>query len=156
MSRKKSAIKRKIDPDAIYQNIRLAKFINMLMWNGKKPIAEKIVYGALDMVAKKQKQSPLEVFERVITELSPGVEVKSRRVGGATYSVPSEIRADRKLFLAMGWLIKAARARNKGNMTKKLADEITDALEEKGTAMKKKLDVHKAAESSKAFSHLRF
>ncbi len=156
MSRKKAAVKRKIEPDTMYNSVKLAKFINMLMWNGKKPVAEKIVYDALDIVAKKQKREPLEVFEQVIEVLSPVVEVKSRRVGGATYSVPSEIRADRKLFLSMGWLINAARNRGSGNMTRKLADEIQDALEERGTAMKKKIDVHKAAESSKAFSHLRF
>ena len=156
MSRKKAAVKRKIEPDTMHNSVKLAKFINMLMWNGKKPVAEKIVYDALDIVAKKQKREPLEVFEQVIEVLSPMVEVKSRRVGGATYSVPSEIRADRKLFLAMGWLINAARNRGSGNMTRKLADEIQDALEERGTAMKKKIDVHKAAESSKAFSHLRF
>lgn len=156
MSRKKSAQKRKIEPDVNYNSAALSKFINMLMWNGKKAVAEKIVYDALDQVASKHKKEPLQVFNQVIETLSPVVEVKSRRVGGATYSVPAEIRADRRRYLAMSWLIKAARQRGGNTMTKKLAAEISDALEDRGSAMRKKVDVHKTAESSKAFSHLRF
>ena len=156
MSRKRSAPKRKIEPDVKFNSPALSKFINMLMWNGKKSVAERIVYDALDQVAAKQKKSPLEVFNKVIELLSPVVEVKSRRVGGATYSVPSEIRADRRRYLAMRWLINAARGRGGNAMDRQLAAEISDALEERGTAMRKKIDVHKAAESSRAFSHLRF
>ncbi|MBE8182197.1 MAG: 30S ribosomal protein S7 [Candidatus Portiera sp.] len=157
MSRKRRASQRKIEADTHYgYSVALSKFINMLMWDGKKSIASRVVYDALDSVAKKRKDKPLVIFNKVITDLSPLVEVKSRRVGGATYSVPSEIRESRRIFLAMGWLINAARKRGSGDMTKKLADEINDVLEERGAAIKKKIDVHKAAESSRAFSHLRF
>lgn len=157
MSRKKRATPRKIEPDTHFGNsVAIAKFINMLMWDGNKSVARRIVYDALEAVAKRRKEKPLTIFNKVITDLSPLVEVKSRRVGGATYSVPSEIRESRRIFLAMGWLINSARKRGNGDMTKKLSDEINDVLEERGSSVKKKQDVQKAAESSRAFSHLRF
>ena len=156
MSRKKLARKRKIEADSVYNNVKLGKFINMLMWDGKKSTAERIVYAALDKAAKAKKMKQDDLFKQVIAELSPTVEVKSRRVGGGTYSVPIEPRDSRKDFLAMGWLIRAARKRGSNNMSDKLAAEMLDVLEERGAAMKKKVDVHKTAEASRAFSHLRF
>lgn len=156
MSRRKSAVKRKIDPDPEFHDLRLAKFINMVMWNGKKSVAETIVYGALEKVGKKKKKAPLEVFQVVIEMLEPMVEVKSRRVGGATYTVPVEIRGDRRTTLAMRWLIDAARRRSGMEMKESLVLELQDAMEERGAAFKKKQDVHKMAEASRAFSHFRF
>ena len=156
MSRRRAAVKRAIEPDPQYKSVNLAKFINMLMWNGKKALAEKIVYGAIQFAAEKRKMNGLKLFDQVIAMLEPIVEVKSRRVGGATYAVPIEIRATRRTTLAMRWLIQAARAREDRGMMNALGAELLDALEEKGAAMKKKQDVHKMAESSRALSHLRF
>lgn len=156
MSRRRAAVKRAIEPDPQYKSVNLAKFINMLMWHGKKALAEKIVYGAIQFASEKRKMNGLKLFDQVIAMLEPIVEVKSRRVGGATYAVPIEIRATRRTTLAMRWLIQAARARGDRGMMKALGAELLDALDEKGAAMKKKQDVHKMAESSRALSHLRF
>lgn len=156
MARRKAATKRKIDPDPEFHSVRLAKFINMVMWNGKKSIAETIVYGALEKVAKKKQQPPVEIFDAVIEALEPAVEVKSRRVGGATYTVPVEIRTERRTTLAMRWLIDATRKRPGKGMEESLAQELQDVLEERGAAFKKKQDIYKMAEASRAFSHFRF
>ena len=156
MSRRRAAVKRVIAPDPQYKSINLAKFINMLMWNGKKSVAERIVYGAIQFASEKRKMEGLKLFDQVIEMLEPIVEVKSRRVGGATYAVPVEIRAARRTTLAMRWLIQAARARDNRGMMNSLGAEFLDALEERGAAMKKKQDIHKMAESSRALSHLRF
>ncbi len=156
MSRRKPAEKRAIVPDPQYESVELARFINMIMWNGKKSVAERIVYDALERATKKKKMKPLDLFTRVIDDLRPVVEVKSRRVGGATYSVPVEIRSARRTTLAMRWLIQAARGRKNQEMDKSLASEFLDVLDERGAAIKKKQDVHKMAEASRAFSHLRF
>ena len=156
MARRKAATKRKIDPDPQFHSVRLAKFINMVMWKGKKSVAEAIVYGALEKVAKQKKQSSLQIFESVIDILEPSLEVKSRRVGGATYTVPVEIRAERRTTLAMRWLISATRKRTGKGMQEILAEELQDVLQERGAAFKKKQDVYKMAEASRAFSHFRF
>ena len=156
MARRRAAVKRKIDPDPQFHSLRLAKFINMVMWNGKKSVAESIVYGALEQVAKKKKEPPIQIFDRVIDMLEPAVEVKSRRVGGATYTVPVEIRTDRRTTLAMRWLIDSTRKRPGKGMQESLIAELYDALEERGSAFKKKQDVYRMAEASRAFSHFRF
>ena len=156
MSRRREAEKREILPDPKYHNIVLAKFINMVMRSGKKSIAEKIVYGALDRIADRKKTDSLEVFIQALDNVKPVVEVKSRRVGGATYQIPIEVRAERSMTLAMRWLVDAARKRGEKSMGLRLAGEIADASENKGTAIKKKEDTHKMAEANKAFSHYRW
>ena len=156
MSRRRAAVKRTIDPDPEFHSIMLAKFINMLMWKGKKSVAETIVYHALEEVAKRKKKLPLDVFDSVIEILEPVVEVKSRRVGGATYTVPVDIRKERRTALAMRWLIDAARKRSGKGMKQSLVEELQDAMEEKGAAFKKKQDIYRMAEASRAFSHFRF
>ncbi len=156
MSRRREAEKREILPDPKYHNTVLAKFINMVMRSGKKSIAEKIVYGALDQVSAKQKADSLEIFIQALDNVKPVVEVKSRRVGGATYQIPIEVRAERSMTLAMRWLVDASKKRGEKSMGMRLAGEIMDASENKGTAIKKKEDTHRMAEANKAFSHYRW
>ncbi len=157
MPRRRVAAKREILPDPKYGDRTLAKFVNILMKNGKKSIAEKIVYGALDQIGKKGgNEELLEVFNKALENIRPVVEVKSRRVGGATYQVPVEVRANRGTTLAMRWLVDAARNRNEKSMGLRLAAEISDAYENRGTAVKKREDTHRMAEANKAFSHYRW
>lgn len=156
MPRRRVAAKREILPDPKFGNTTLAKFMNHLMESGKKSIAEKIVYGALDKVAERGKGDPLELFDKALEAVQPMVEVKSRRVGGATYQVPVEVRANRREALAMRWLVDAARKRGEKSMALRLAAEMMDAAEGKGAAVKKREDVHRMAEANKAFSHFRF
>lgn len=162
MSRKRVAGKRQINPDPVYGSIVLAKFINHIMKGGKKSLAEKIVYGALDHIQSKLKRDPLAVLEKALDHIRPVVEVKSRRVGGATYQVPIEVNADRAMALAMRWLVSFSRARGEKGMMLKLAGEIIDAADEeggskgKGGAIKKREDTHRMAEANKAFSHYRW
>lgn len=143
-------------PDPKYKDQTIAKFINIMMLDGKKSISEKIMYGALDIIRDRGNDDPVEVFNVALEKVSPGVEVKSRRVGGATYQVPVEVRPNRQLALAMRWLVEAARKRNEKSMTARLAGELMDASDERGSAVKKREDTHKMAEANKAFSHYRF
>ena len=157
MSRRRAAEKRQILPDPIYNSIVLNKFINEVMVGGKKTVAQKIVYGALEIIkTTNQSEDPLDYFQKSINNVKPSVEVKSRRVGGATYQVPIEVRPSRRQALAMRWLVEAARKRSEKSMDHRLAGELTDAAEGKGSAVKKKEDVHRMAEANKAFSHFRF
>ena len=156
MPRRRVAAKREILPDPKFHSQVLAKFINHVMESGKKSVAERIVYGALDKVAERSKQDPVDVFEKALDALRPAVEVKSRRVGGATYQVPVEVRPSRRTALAMRWLVDAARKRGEKDMAGRLAGEIMDATDGKGAAIKKREDVHRMAEANKAFSHYRF
>ena len=156
MPRRRIATKREIIPDPKFNSERLAKFINHVMEDGKKAVAERIVYGALDTVAEKSKEEPLEMFETALENIQPMVEVKSRRVGGATYQVPVEVRPSRQVALAMRWLVDFSRKRGEKSMAKRLAGEILDAAGSKGAAVKKREDVHRMAEANKAFSHYRF
>lgn len=156
MSRRRVAEKREILPDPKYADQVLAKFINMVMRSGKKSVAEKIVYGALDEIASKGKDDALAAFMQAIENIRPLVEVKSRRVGGATYQIPVEVRHDRSTALAMRWLVDAAKNRGEKNMGMRLAGELLDACENKGTAIKKREDTHRMAEANKAFSHFRW
>ena len=155
MPRRRVAAKREILPDPKFQSQILAKFINHVMESGKKSVAERIVYGALDKVGERSKQNPVEIFEKALDALRPAVEVKSRRVGGATYQVPVEVRPSRRTALAMRWMVDAARNRGEKSMPLRLAGEIMDAVEGKGSAVKKREDVHRMAEANKAFSHYR-
>jgi len=156
MPRRRVIAKRQILPDPKFGSQRLARFINMVMKSGKKSVAEKIVYGALDQVAEKTGKDALEAFEKALENVQPLVEVKSRRVGGATYQVPIEVRADRGAALAMRWLSDSARKRGEKSMGIRLANEILDAAESKGSAVKKREDVHRMAEANKAFAHYRW
>ena len=156
MPRRRSPEKRKVIPDPKFQDVIVAKFMNHIMKDGKKSVAEKIVYGAFNIVDKDKKSDPVEVFKKAMDEVGPVVEVKSRRVGGATYQVPVEVRPSRRQALAMRWLVDAARKRNEKSMDQRLAGELSDAAVGKGAAVKKKEDVHKMAEANKAFSHFRF
>jgi small subunit ribosomal protein S7 len=156
MSRRRAAIKRQVNPDAKYGDLVLAKFMNVLMYSGKKSSAERIVYGALDIVHKKTSQEPLQVFHNALDNVKPAVEVRSRRVGGATYQVPTEVRAVRKLALALRWVIGAARNRGEKTMAERLAGELMDAMNGRGSAVKKREDTHRMAEANKAFSHYRW
>ena len=156
MSRRKAAPKRKILPDAKYGNLKVAKFMNQIMKKGKKALAESIIYGAFDEISNKLSEEPVVVFEKALEEVGPMVEVKSRRVGGATYQVPLEVRPSRRETLAMRWLVKSARSRSEKTMTLRLAHELMDAFEGKGEAIKKKEDTHRMAEANRAFSHFRF
>ena len=156
MSRRHSAVKRIVLPDAKYNDNVVAKFINNVMEDGKKAVAEKIVYSAFDILAAKTKQDALSVFNEAIDNVKPVVEVKSRRVGGATYQVPCEVRADRRQALAIRWIIAAAQKRSESTMTERLANELLDAYANKGSAVKKREDTHKMAEANKAFSHYKF
>ncbi|WP_048306681.1 30S ribosomal protein S7 [Halomonas sp. PR-M31] len=156
MPRRRVVAKREILPDPKFGSERLAKFMNHLMVSGKKSVAERIVYGALDRVAERGKDTPLETFDKALEAIQPMVEVKSRRVGGATYQVPVEVRPSRRQALAMRWLVDAARNRGEKTMVQRLAGEMLDASEGKGAAVKKREDVHRMAEANKAFSHYRF
>ncbi len=156
MSRRRVATKREIIPDPRFSSIMLTKFMNMIMDSGKKSVAEGIVYGALDVIENKGHAVPLEVLSKALENVQPRVEVKSRRVGGATYQVPVEVRPSRRMALAMRWLIDASRKRNERGMSAKLAGELMDAFENKGSAAKKREDTHRMAEANKAFSHYRF
>ena len=155
--RRRAAPKRKIIPDSKYESEVVAKFMNQLMVDGKKSIAEKIVYGAFEQLEKtNSKEDPVETFKTVLDKVAPVVEVRSRRIGGATYQVPVEVRAKRRTALAMRWIVDAARNRKEKSMPARLAAELRDAVDGKGAAVKKKEDVHKMAEANKAFSHFRF
>ena len=156
MSRRHSAEKREIIPDAKYGDIVIAKFMNTIMYEGKKSVAEKIVYGALDGVESKAKADPLVLFKQALDNVAPSVEVRSRRVGGATYQVPVEVRPERRNALAMRWLISYSRDRNEKSMSEKLAAEVIAASRGEGNAVKKKEDTHRMAEANKAFAHYRW
>ena len=156
MPRRRVVAKREILDDPIYGSQILAKFMNHVMEHGKNPGAERIVYGALETVQTRKNVEPLETFEKALDAIAPLVEVKSRRVGGATYQVPVEVRPSRRHALAMRWLVDAARKRGEKSMTLRLAGELMDAAEGKGSAVKKREDVHRMAEANKAFSHYRF
>ncbi len=156
MPRRRVAAKREILPDPKFGNVTLAKFMNHVMVSGKKSVAERIVYGALTQVEERLKKNPVEVFEEALNNVAPMVEVKSRRVGGATYQVPVEVRPSRRNALAMRWLVDYARGRGEKSMRQRLAGEIIDAYQNKGGAVKKREDVHRMAEANKAFSHFRF
>jgi small subunit ribosomal protein S7 len=156
MSRRRKADKREIIPDPKFGDVVLTKFMNSIMYEGKKSAAERIVYGALDQMEKKTKQNPVELFHEALRNVMPALEVRSRRVGGATYQVPVEVQPDRGLFLALTWLITSARARKGKEMTEKLADELTDAFQGQGNTIKKREDTHRMAEANRAFAHYRW
>ena len=156
MSRRHAAEKREVLPDAKYGDRVLTKFMNNLMVDGKKSVAEKIVYNALDRVQGRLKREPIEVFHEAMDNVKPSVEVRSRRVGGATYQVPVEVRPIRREALALRWLIDAAKKRNENTMEERLAGELADAVNNRGTAVKKREDTHKMADANKAFSHYRW
>ncbi|MDD3759493.1 MAG: 30S ribosomal protein S7 [Acidithiobacillus sp.] len=156
MPRRREVPKRIVLPDPKYKEEVLAKFANVLMRDGKKSVAEKIVYGALDIVAEKSKADAIEIFRKALDNVRPVVEVKSRRVGGATYQVPVEIRSDRRMALAMRWLRDSARKRNEKSMGNRLAAEILEAAENRGNAVRKREETHRMAEANKAFSHFRW
>jgi len=156
MSRRRAAVKREILPDAKYGDPVLAKFINCLMLQGKKSAAETIVYTAFDVIGKRSGQDPLKLFHDALENVKPSVEVRSRRVGGATYQVPVEVRPDRRQALAIRWLIDTARARSENTMKDRLSNELLDAANNRGTAVKKREDTHRMAEANRAFSHYRW
>ncbi len=156
MPRRREVPKRIILPDPKYGNEMLAKFINIVMERGKKSIAERILYGALDQIAERTQADPMTILEQALNNVRPHVEVKSRRVGGATYQVPVEVRAVRRNSLAMRWVIEAARKRNEKSMIKRLAAELLDASENRGSAVKKREDTHRMADANKAFAHYRW
>jgi small subunit ribosomal protein S7 len=156
MSRRRRAEKREVLPDAKYGDRVLTKFMNCLMFDGKKSAAERIVYGALGRIETKTKNDPVQVFHDALANVKPHLEVRSRRVGGATYQVPVEVRSDRAQALAIRWLIGAARARSENTMTERLSGELLDAASQRGTAVKKREDTHRMAEANKAFSHYRW
>ena len=156
MSRRHRAEKREILPDPKFGDLVLSKFTNGLMFHGKKSAAERIIYGALDMIEKKSGNDPLKVFHEALDNVKPAVEVRSRRVGGATYQVPVEVRADRRQALAIRWLIDNARKRSENTMTERLSGELLDAANNRGAAVKKREDTHRMAEANKAFSHYRW
>ena len=156
MSRRHRAEKREVLPDAKYGDKVLTKFMNNLMYDGKKSAAERIVYGAMERVEEKLKKAPVEVFHEALDNIKPSVEVRSRRVGGATYQVPVEVRPERREALAIRWLITASRARNENTMEERLAGELLDAMNSRGAAVKKREDTHKMADANKAFSHYRW
>ena len=156
MSRKKRAPKRIFYPDAKYGSLLLSKFINFIMYDGKKSAAEKLIYKALDQISKKTKEEPIKVFNDAINNIRPTLEVRSRRVGGATYQVPVEVKTKRSQTLALRWLLDATRKRKNKTMSDKLINELMDAYNKKGSAIKKREDTHKMAESNKAFAHFRW
>ncbi|MBS1221115.1 MAG: ribosomal protein [Proteobacteria bacterium] len=156
MPRRREVPKRVILPDPKYGSEMLAKFVNMIMERGKKSVAEKIVYGALDTIAEKGKEDPMGTLEQALDNVRPIVEVKSRRVGGATYQVPIEVRSVRRTALAMRWIIDASRKRGEKSMARRLAGELLDAADSRGAAVKKREDVHRMAEANKAFAHYRW
>jgi small subunit ribosomal protein S7 len=156
MPRRREVPKRTILPDPKFGDQTVAKFINVMMLDGKKSIAERIIYGALDIISERGAEKPLDVFYEALDNIRPVVEVKSRRVGGATYQVPVEVRPSRRNALAMRWLVDSARNRSEKSMTQRLAGELMDAAERRGGAARKKDEVHRMAEANKAFSHFRF
>jgi small subunit ribosomal protein S7 len=156
MSRRHSAEKREVIPDAKYGDIVVAKFMSTIMYEGKKSVAERIVYGALDSLEAKAKSDPLAVFKQALENVAPAVEVRSRRVGGATYQVPVEVRTDRRQALAIRWIIAAARDRNDKTMIDRLSAELFDASNNRGAAVKKREDTHRMAEANRAFAHYRW
>ena len=156
MSRRRAAIKRKILPDHKFKDLVIAKFMNRIMEDGKKSVSERIVYGAFDIVLKKTSKEPLEFFHSALDNVKPNLEVKSRRVGGATYQVPMEVRPRRAQTLAMKWIIDSALKRNEKTMKERIASEIMDAHSNKGNAVKKREETHKMAEANRAFSHFRW
>lgn len=156
MSRRREVPKREILPDPKHGSIQITKFVNMIMQSGKKSTAESIMYKALDTIGERSKGDSLEVLDQALENVSPMVEVKSRRVGGATYQVPVEVRSDRRVTLAMRWIIDAARRRGEKSMKLKLAGELMDAAENRGSAVKKREDTHRMAEANKAFAHFRW
>ena len=156
MSRRHSAEKREFVPDAKYGDLVVAKFMNSIMYEGKKSVAELIVYGAFDQIEQKAKSDPLGVFKQALENVAPAIEVRSRRVGGATYQVPVEVRNERRQALAIRWLIAAARARNDKTMVERLSAELLDASNNRGNAVKKREDTHRMAEANRAFSHYRW
>ena len=156
MSRRHAAEKREVLPDPKFGNIVVTKFMNSVMYAGKKSVAEGIVYGAFDLIEAKTKQPPLGVFEQALDNVMPSIEVRSRRVGGATYQVPVEVRPERRQALAIRWIIQAARDRSGHSMTEKLSAELLDAFNRRGNAVKKREDTHKMADANKAFAHYRW
>jgi small subunit ribosomal protein S7 len=156
MSRRHRAEKREILPDPKFGNVVITKFMNSVMYAGKKSVAEHIVYGALDIIEGKTKQSPVGVFEQALDNVMPTIEVRSRRVGGATYQVPVEVRSSRRQALGIRWIISAARGRNEKTMTERLSAELLDASNNRGNAVKKREDTHRMAEANRAFSHYRW
>jgi len=156
MSRKKQAPKRIFYPDPRYDSLLLAKFINFVMFDGKKTTSEKIIYSALDKIKSKTKGDPIKIFNDAINNIRPNLEVRSRRVGGATYQVPQEVKTKRSQTLALRWLLDASRKRKNKSMSDKLFNELMDASQNKGSAIKKREDTHKMAESNKAFAHYRW
>ncbi|MDD9329480.1 MAG: 30S ribosomal protein S7 [Bartonella sp.] len=156
MSRRHRAEKREINPDPKFGDLVITKFMNAIMFDGKKSVAERIVYGALDSVESKVKTDPVALFHQALENVAPHVEVRSRRVGGATYQVPIDVRPDRRQALAIRWLIAAARGRNETTMIDRLSGELVDAANNRGSAVKKREDVHRMAEANRAFSHYRW
>jgi small subunit ribosomal protein S7 len=156
MSRRHSAEKREVNPDPKYSDLVLTKFMNAVMSDGKKSVAERIVYGALERMEQKAKSDPVAMFHQALDNVMPAVEVRSRRVGGATYQVPVEVRSERRQALAIRWIIAAARARNENTMVERLSGELLDAAANRGTAVKKREDTHKMADANRAFSHYRW
>lgn len=156
MPRRKVVAKRELTPDPKYNSVSVARFVNQVMVSGKKSIAESVVYGALDKVEESLKRNPVEVLDEALEQAAPQVEVKSRRVGGATYQVPVEVRDNRRITLAMRWMVDFARKRSEKNMPHRLAGEIMDTVAGKGSTIKRKEDMHRMAEANKAFSHYRF
>jgi len=156
MSRRHSAEKRVVNPDPKFGDLVITKFMNAVMEQGKKSVAERIVYGALERMQEKGKGDPVQMFRAALDNVMPAVEVRSRRVGGATYQVPVEVRSERRQALAIRWIITAARARNENTMVERLSGELLDAANNRGTAVKKREDTHKMAEANRAFSHYRW
>ncbi|MBW1832113.1 MAG: 30S ribosomal protein S7 [Deltaproteobacteria bacterium] len=156
MSRRVSAPKRQIIPDAKYGDLHVAKFVNSLMLGGKRSTAEKCLYGAFSIIEERFKEEPLDVFKKALDSVKPRVEVKSRRVGGATYQVPVEVRSERRNALAMRWLVQYSRARGEKSMQERLAGELMEASQGRGNAVKKREDTHKMADANKAFAHYRW
>ena len=156
MARRRRAEKRKVTPDPKYHNIELSQFINKVMLNGKKTVAQRIVYDALDKASQEVRRPPLEVFDQAIRNTTPMVEVRSRRVGGATYQVPTEVRPERRLALSMRWIIQAARARQGRPMADRLSVELAEAARGQGTAVKRREDLYRMAEANRAFAHYRW
>jgi small subunit ribosomal protein S7 len=154
--RRRRAERRQIPPDPVYGDVLVAKLINKVMWDGKKTIAQKIVYGAFDIIKEKMKKDPLEVFRQAVENVKPVLEVRPRRVGGATYQVPIEVQEPRRTSLAIRWIVEAARAKKGRPMKEKLAEEIMAAYNNTGTAIKKKEDTHRMAEANRAFAHYRW
>ena len=156
MSRRRKAERREINPDPKFGDVVVSKFMNSIMKQGKKSVAERIVYGAMDRLQSRAKSDPVQLFRQALENVMPAVEVRSRRVGGATYQVPVEVRNERRQALAIRWLITAARSRNENTMEERLSGELLDAANNRGTAVKKREDTHKMAEANRAFSHYRW